>query len=478
MLFCFGCTRKKSMTQVPAPAQSAASESAPAVRLQWSDVSTPYPVADITAVGNVFWICGAEEMIASSSDGGNTWQVRHSKPGGDTLLHIAFVNGKVGHATGKDGLLVSTSDGGKSWNMQQTGDEVLAFSFADANNGIVVMGGDPDIVSFVPNWGGPQPMDGVVKMTHDGGQHWQDVTPLKSEELQAFSLTLAVAALDSLHYLVIRRQPTIEDAFVITNDGGKSWHIVHQRNDQTNRELARWVFVHRGEYWAFGMELLNRQQRGGYGFPLAMHSKDGSTWTHGVNGGKEFGGCNPQGCYMWDGVVESLYGLKEQFWNVPQEFSLTNKWAIAGDRACTISSFMECGSAVATNQPQAMRWHVGGGQFDMKPPKIENLPFAEDCKICGVRAIWPDPGFDWQGRVVATLAVAQDGTVTGLSLDGMPDNGFVQGQIRKQIEHWQFEIPKPAQAERKRVELSVKCVDVPDAPAIGGCHLQPTKGKM
>ena len=83
--------------------------------------------------------------------------MRHSKPGGDILLHIAFVNAKVGHATVKEGLLLSTSDGGKSWNMQQTGDEVMAFSFADANNGIAVMGGDPDIVSFVPNRGGPQP---------------------------------------------------------------------------------------------------------------------------------------------------------------------------------------------------------------------------------------------------------------------------------------------------------------------------------
>jgi hypothetical protein len=446
--------------------------------LQWTEVSTPYPAADTTAVGNVFWICGADEMIASSADGGNTWKLRHSKPGGEILLHIAFVTDKIGHAAGKEGLLLSTEDGGKTWNAQSTGDEITEFSFADANNGIAVMAGEPDIVSFVPNWGGPAPMDGVAKLTHDGGQHWEDIPALKSAELQPFSLTLAVAALDPLRYLMIRRQPTIEDAFVITDDGGKSWQIVHQRNDETNRELVRWVFVHGGEYWAFGMELLNRQQGGGYGFPLAMHSKDGSTWTHGVNGGKEFGGCNPQGCYMWDGVVESLYGPKEQFWNVPQDFSLSNKWAIAGGRACTISSVIECGSAIATDKPQAMRWHVGGGQFDMKPPKIENLPFADGCRICGVKAIWPDPGLDWRGRVVATFAVAQDGTVTDLALDGMPDNTFVQAQIREQIEHWQFEIPKYTQTERRHLELNVKCADVPDAPAIGGCHILPANGAI
>src|ERR1039458_5990307 len=58
----------------------------------WTVRATPSPAADIVAVGNVFWVCGAEEMIASSSDGGVTWTVHHQTPGGKTLLHIEFVN--------------------------------------------------------------------------------------------------------------------------------------------------------------------------------------------------------------------------------------------------------------------------------------------------------------------------------------------------------------------------------------------------
>ena len=67
-----------------------------------------------------------------------------------------------------------------------------------------------------------------------------------------FTLVLAVAALDSSHYLMIRHHSQIEDAFVVTQDAGKSWKLVHMQNDATNRVLARWLFVHHSEVWAGG----------------------------------------------------------------------------------------------------------------------------------------------------------------------------------------------------------------------------------
>lgn len=198
-------------------------------------------------------------------------------------------------------------------------------------------------------------MSGSVKLTHDGGDHWEDIPALTSDELRPFSLVLAVAALDSTHYLMIREHPEVEDIYVVTNDGGMSWKVVHQRNDATNRELARWVFVHGGEYWAFGMELVHRDTGGGYGVPLTLHSKDGETWAHGVNGGlHEYGGCNSQGCYMWDGTVEVLYGERAQYWALPQDGSLSFlEWAIARGHVCTVSAHLECGPAVNTEEPQA-----------------------------------------------------------------------------------------------------------------------------
>jgi len=476
IVFSCSCAKKTTTAKVPAVPSTGETIGHPTAgaKLGWTEVSTPFPAANITAQGNVLWVCGANEMIASSSDGGQTWKLRHSRPDGKILLNIAFVDEKVGHAAGKDGVLLSTTDGGRTWKTHNSGDDVDAFSFADANNGIAVLGGDPDIVTYIPSWGGPTPSDGAVKLTHDGGDHWEEVTALTSDELKSFSRVLAVAALDSTDYLMVRRQPGIEDVFLVTHDAGKSWHVVHQRNDATNRELVRWVFVHGGEYWAFGMELVHRDTGGGYGVPLTLHSKDGETWVHGTSGPTEFGGCNRQGCYMWDGAVESLYGTHEQFWNLPQDSSLSIKWAIAGDRACTVSSVVECSQAAMTEKPQPTVPHAGGARFDLKEASV-NLAFAEDCAACGVRPIWPDPGTNWTGRVNAVFSVDQSGTVFGVSLEG-PLNARVRDLIEEQIRHWIFKPSPNDTSARRSISIDVKCVNVLDAPAVGGCRLAPARG--
>jgi photosystem II stability/assembly factor-like uncharacterized protein len=79
-------------------------------------------------------------MILSSKDGGATWETKHQNPDGEVLLDISFVNEKVGHAAGTGGLLLSTDDGGQTWKSHVAPGAVRAFSFADAVNGIAVIG--------------------------------------------------------------------------------------------------------------------------------------------------------------------------------------------------------------------------------------------------------------------------------------------------------------------------------------------------
>lgn len=114
---------------------------APQVHAHWTAASTAFRAAHVTAVGSVLWACGADETIASSVDGGNTWEVGHQNRGGGILLNIAFVNDKVGHAAGKGGRLLSTTDGGGTWYVHNVGATVWTFSFADASNGVAVIGG-------------------------------------------------------------------------------------------------------------------------------------------------------------------------------------------------------------------------------------------------------------------------------------------------------------------------------------------------
>jgi photosystem II stability/assembly factor-like uncharacterized protein len=209
-------------------------------------------------------------MIVSSKDGGATWEINHQNRDGEVLLDISFVNEKVGHAAGTGGLLLSTDDGGHTWKSHVAPGAVRAFSFADAINGIAVIGeGHPS--PRVSSSDQAVPIEGTVKITHDGGEHWEHIAAINSEELRPFVQTLSIAALDGSHFLMLRRQPEVEDVFLATKDGGKSWKVVRPQNDATNRVLPRMVFVHQGEYWAFGGELVHREKGGGYGVPLALH---------------------------------------------------------------------------------------------------------------------------------------------------------------------------------------------------------------
>jgi photosystem II stability/assembly factor-like uncharacterized protein len=127
-----GCEKHPVTANPPQPPPKAQQErtnplSDASAEPAWTEVFTPLPAVDITAVGNTFWVCGADEMVASSSDGGATWKLSHHTRDGKILLHIAFASEKVGHAAGKGGLLLSTIDGGKTWTTHNVGDDVLAF---------------------------------------------------------------------------------------------------------------------------------------------------------------------------------------------------------------------------------------------------------------------------------------------------------------------------------------------------------------
>jgi photosystem II stability/assembly factor-like uncharacterized protein len=337
-----GCTKKvqPAIPQAPAPAAAARS---------WTDVHPPFKPTNISTIRGAFWLCGPEEGIASSSDGGNTWEVKHRNPSGRALLSISFLDERIGYAAGEGGLLLSTTDGGKRWAAYHAGvGSVQAFSFADASHGIAVLTdhrGKLEIGSLSEVQGVPF-LESVVKLTRDGGKHWDDVTALKTDdELRPYTEVLSVAALDSTHYLVGIRQPGVAVGYAATKDAGATWKLVRVDNVFATR-----VFVHNGEYWAFGIEYLDRQNHGGYGAPVSLHSKDGETWVHGVRGPNEFSSCTLQGCFLRDGIVEDLYGEHEKFWALPQDGTMSKVWAIAGDRVCTIAATTKCGPAVVSGQ--------------------------------------------------------------------------------------------------------------------------------
>jgi hypothetical protein len=426
----------------------------------WTKVALPFKATNITAIANVFWVCGENEMVASSGDGGNTWRLSHSSQGGATLLAINFVDEKVGYAAGERKLLLSTSDGGKNWKSHHLDDDVHGFSFSDERNGIAVIGGDT--LSAAGLWEQPTIMNGSVKLTHDGGDHWQDIPALNSKELLLYTQVLGVASLDASNYLVIRRQPTIEDVFFVTHDAGKSWSAVHQRDDATNRELTRWVYVHGHEYWAFGMELIHRDVGGGYGVPLALHSRDGESWTHAPHGPKEFGGCNQQGCYMWDGTVESLYGEREQYWALPQDGTMSQVWALAQHRMCTLGESLECGPAAITSEPQpranrpAAPPQSSSSAVDQPPRPSSRRGLPRDCVQCALSSL----PWNLQQKsvlfVTATLRVGPEGDVKEV-VKLEPIFPQLRAALTQQLSQWLFKASSEHAEVSRDIHLIVQC---------------------
>jgi hypothetical protein len=67
-----------------------------------------------------------------------------------------------------------------------------------------------------------------------------------------------------------------------------------------------------------------------------------------------------------------------------------------------------------------------------------------------VKVIRLDPGKNWQGRVVVSFRVGQDGAVTDLSEDGAIE-GPLGALIEEQVKHWQFKpLAANALCRRKR----------------------------
>jgi photosystem II stability/assembly factor-like uncharacterized protein len=435
----------------------------------WNVVASPFRPVNITAQGATIWVCGADEMILSSKDGGATWEIKHQNRDGEVLLDISFVSDKVGHAAGTGGIVLSTDDGGQTWKSHIAPGAVRGFSFANAMNGIAVVD-QGHSRRRVASSDQAIPMEGTAKITHDGGEHWEDIAASDSQELRPFVQTLSIAALDSSHFLMLRRQPEVEDVFVVTKDGGTSWKIVHPQNDATNRVLPQMVFVHRGEYWAFGYELVHREKGGGYSVPLTLHSKDGEAWAHGIAGPKEFDSCNAQGCYMWDGAVEVLYGEHEQFWALPQDGSLSGKWAITGSAGCTVGSTLKCGHARVTDKP-ADKSEVPGGIIYLN---AHSDYFADGCLECHVDGIVPDSaGPPSMQQVHGSITVRRDGTVASVSIN-YPPSKRMSDEISHQLSKWLFE-PAHEGAHtvetKKDVSLLLMCAGFPGRPETNRCTL-------
>src|SRR5690348_15425617 len=105
---------------------------------EWQGVELPFRPMNIVENNGTLWVCGADESIADSTDGGKTWAVSHTAKDRGVLLDIDFANSLVGYATGTGGSLLLTSDSGKTWRRIMAPEQVVySASFSDDAHGII-----------------------------------------------------------------------------------------------------------------------------------------------------------------------------------------------------------------------------------------------------------------------------------------------------------------------------------------------------
>lgn len=120
--------------------------------------------APLTAVARVGlnWVAVGDHGVALSSHDGITWRQVKQVPVDTLLTSVCFADPQHGWAVGHGGVILSSSDGGESWQLRHRVDKAPALLSVTC-----LGGGDVVVVGAY----------GTALRTHDSGQNWQTLHP-------------------------------------------------------------------------------------------------------------------------------------------------------------------------------------------------------------------------------------------------------------------------------------------------------------
>jgi len=402
----------------------------------WWTASVPFRPTNLTDSADTLWVCGADEMIAKSDDGGKSWQVKHQKPDGELLLTIVFPDRLHGFASGTNGAFLRSTDGGETWTSSFSGASTIGkIAFADDKHGIRQTGL-------------------TVEITDDSGGHWTPVSGIETDpSKEDYFEILSFARLDANRAAIALHQKEGENYFFVTRDAGKIWKTVHLDNT-----FAGTLFSRDSEYWAFGIEYLERQKSGGYSAPVVLHSSDGINWSHGTRSPNEFSSCTSQGCILYDGAIANLYGEKPTYLAVPADDTLQPSWATAKGNVCVAGTNLECTQAEIK---------------DIAPPRpyvsrpistvVNESELFDDCIVCSSGSFAVPNTLRFRGILDVSLDIAKDGTVSHVEVKKAPTRQ-AEDEIQKIIGAWLFVPPREhgePVAKKRQFTFNLGCFAFP-----------------
>jgi hypothetical protein len=369
----------------------------------------------------VLWVCGADEYIGKSADGGKTWTTSHMVKGGDVLLTIGFASDQFGYATGTGGLIV-TKDGGATWSpMPSPGRLIYQAAFADENHGLIQ----------IPH---------AVDVTSDGGTTWKPVKldyPDDSGQGK-YSYVLMLVALDAEHMAIVTAAGNASyysEKSIMTTDG------THWAPVAIPSTSAKDLMAIDGEYWFAGTEVINKDKPGGgYGVALVMRSKDGEDWTHFPRwSDKEFSSCNEMGCLYWDGAgVEFPPGPAPVYWKFAAEKAVTAKWAVAGDGICSVDTDLKCAPVSRSSTLPAYDRTSSPIPERLAPPPLD-APAKQglQCIFCDTERAIVTADYSGLAEADLTITIGTNGLVSDVQVDRAtrPEIG---GRLASEVRSWIF----------------------------------------
>jgi hypothetical protein len=404
----------------------------------WTSHDFQFRVLNTTAVPGALWICGTDESIAVSSDGGRNWEIKHNTPDGNSLLNIEFVNESFGYATGTGGIFLTTEDFGKSWLSRSVGkDAILQSSFSDAQHGIIRTASS-------------------LLFTADGGGHISVVSEgQNADSIKKFPYTFALVALDPAHMGIMIKEGSAQyegQRFLVSSDSGKTWSI-SLIPDSTIYNFLRVG----GQYWAVGTQVIGKDKPGGgHAVAVAFYSSDGEKWTRGNSDVsacqlKMCVACKKEGCLSSNGTIADVFKEKTIYSEFPSNPALTPKWAASNSSICFVGNGLHCASVKQTDQPQNI-------QGPPSPVAVAPGPLGAaatngpQCILCGMDRVLIDNSKQGAFSIKLTLTIAKNGIVTNVETEGAP-TPEIKSRVEQQAREWLFE-PYVKNGEHVSVRLS------------------------
>lgn len=149
--------------------------------------------------GKVGWLVGEQGLIMHTTDGGENWELQHSKSN-TQLLSVAAVTDKEVSAVGDHGTIIWSDDGGQTWTVTSLNNLTFySVAFSDPNNGWVV--------------GEFQ----TILHSGDGGKTWQ---VQRGGKVADFTVPPYFVVVPQGENVIAAGQSGV---FATTKDGGKTW---------------------------------------------------------------------------------------------------------------------------------------------------------------------------------------------------------------------------------------------------------------